>query len=183
MNRIHQAIVFATERHAGQLRKGTELPYIVHPMEVMTILSRITDHAPLLMAGILHDTVEDTDTTIEEIAALFGEETAQLVDAHTEKNHALGWKERRVASVAHLRTATRDVKLLIMADKLSNLRSIAHDYAIIGDRLWDRFCGNKSMQAWYYGLSVEALYSMENDPDAAWAYEELKSLYLKTFQS
>jgi (p)ppGpp synthase/HD superfamily hydrolase len=181
MNRIHQAIIYATEHHAGQLRKGTSLPYIVHPMEVMSILSRMNADEILLMAGILHDTVEDTNATIEEITALFGAETAALVDAHTEKQKSLPWWERKLAAIAHLRTAPRPVKLLIMADKLSNLRSMAHDYNNIGDRLWDRFCADKTMQAKYYGMSIEALADMSDDPDAAWAYKELKHLYLQVF--
>ena len=181
MQCIHQAIIYATEHHADQLRKGTNLPYIVHPMEVMTILSRMNADEALLMAGILHDTIEDTNATRAEIAALFGEETAALVDAHTEKQKSLPWWERKLAAIEHLRTAPRPVKLLIMADKLSNLRSMAHDYAIIGDQLWKRFCADGTMQAKYYGLSIEALKDMESDPDAAWAYQELKQLYQQVF--
>lgn len=181
MNKLNEAILYATEKHSGQLRKGTNLPYIVHPMEVLNILIRMNAHEALLMAGILHDTVEDTDATIDEIAALFGEETAALVEAHTEKNKELPWWERKLKSIEHLRTAPQDVKLLILADKLSNLRSMAHDYNNIGDRLWDRFCADKTMQAKYYGMSIEALADMSDDPDAAWAYKELKHLYLQVF--
>ena len=181
MNKLNEAILYATEKHSGQLRKGTNLPYIVHPMEVLNILIRMNAHEALLMAGILHDPVEDTDATIDEIAALFGEETAALVEAHTEKNKELPWWERKLKSIEHLRTAPQDVKLLILADKLSNLRSMAHDYNNIGDRLWDRFCADKTMQAKYYGMSIEALADMSDDPDAAWAYKELKHLYLQVF--
>ena len=181
MNKLNEAIIFATEKHSGQLRKGTDLPYIVHPMEVLNILTRMNAHEALLMAGVLHDTVEDTDATMEEITALFGEETAALVDAHTEKNKQLPWWERKLASVEHLRTAPRDVKLLILADKLSNMRSMAADYAHIGDKLWDRFCADKVMQSRYYSMSIDALEEMQRDSDAKWAYWELKHWYQQVF--
>ena len=180
-NIINDAIAYATYYHAGQLRKGTDLPYIVHPMEVMVILSRMNASTPLLMAGILHDTVEDTNATIEEIADRFGAETAALVDAHTEKHKNRSWWERRRTSVEHLRTAQRDVKLLIMADKLSNLRSMAHDYARIGDTLWERFHVGRDMQAKYYAMSIDALSDLAEDPDAKWAFDELNQLYKDVF--
>lgn len=183
MNSIHQAIVYATEHHAGQLRKGTSLPYIVHPMEVMTILSRMNADEALLMTGILHDTVEDTDATIEEVRALFGARVAALVDAHTEQDKELPWQARKQAAIDHLRTAPREVKLLIMADKLSNLRSMAHDHSRIGNKLWDRFCADKDLQAWYYSQSIDALSDMAADPDAAWAYKELAALYKEVFET
>ena len=181
MNKLNQAIIYATEKHSKQLRKGTNLPYIVHPMEVLNILARMNAHEALLMAGVLHDTVEDTDATIEEIAALFGEETAALVDAHTEKNKHLPWWERKLISIEHLRIAPRDVKLLILADKLSNMRSMAADFARIGDKLWERFHADKVMQSRYYSMSIDALEDMSADPDAKWAYWELNTLYKEVF--
>lgn len=181
MNKLNEAILYAAQQHSCQLRKGTNLPYIVHPMEVLNILSRMNAHEELLMAGVLHDVVEDTDATIEDIAARFGDTVAELVNAHTEQHKDLPWWERKLKSIEHLRTAPQDVKLLILADKLSNLRSMAHDYNNIGDRLWDRFCADKTMQAKYYGMSIEALADMSDDPDAAWAYKELKHLYLQVF--
>ena len=133
------------------------------------------------MAGVLHDVVEDTEATIEDIAARFGDTVAELVNAHTEQHKDLPWWERKLKSIEHLRTAPRDVKLLIMADKLSNLRSMAADHARIGDRLWDRFCGDKTMQARYYSMSVDALADMADDPDGGWAYRELKILQKRIF--
>ncbi len=181
MNKLNDAILYAAQMHSGQLRKGTNLPYIVHPMEVLNILIRMNAHEELLMAGVLHDVVEDTDATIEDIAERFGNTVAELVNAHTEQHKELPWWERKLAAVAHLRTAPRDVKLLIMADKLSNIRSMAADHARIGDKLWERFCADKTMQSRYYAMSVDALADMANDPDAKWAYWELKDLYIEVF--
>ena len=81
---LNRAIIFATERHAGQVRKGTDTPYIVHPLETMLILSNMQADLNVQSAGLLHDTVEDTDTTLEEIAALFGDDVASLVGHHSE---------------------------------------------------------------------------------------------------
>ena len=181
MNKLNEAILYAAQQHSGQLRKGTNLPYIVHPMEVLNILSRMNAHEELLMAGVLHDVVEDTEATIEDIAARFGDTVAELVNAHTEQHKDLPWWERKLASIDHLRTAPRDVKLLIMADKLSNIRSMAADHARIGDNLWERFCGDKTMQSRYYAMSIDALADMADDPDAKWAYTELNELYKEVF--
>ena len=181
MNKLHKAVLYAVQMHSQQLRKGTNLPYIVHPMEVLNILSRMNAHEELLMAGVLHDVVEDTEATIEDIAHRFGETVAELVLAHTEQNKELPWWERKLAAIAHLRSAPRDVKLLILADKLSNIRSMAADYARIGDKLWDRFCADKTMQSRYYSMSIDALGDMAEDPDAKWAYWELNGRYKDIF--
>ena len=183
MNKLNEAILYAAKQHSGQLRKGTDLPYIVHPMEVLNILIRMNAPEELLIAGVLHDVVEDTDAAIADIAERFGDTVAKLVNAHTEQNKDLPWWERKLASVEHLRTAPRDVKLLIMADKLSNIRSMAADHARIGDKLWERFCADKTMQSRYYSMSIDALADMANDPDAKWAYTELTYLYKGLFTS
>lgn len=81
---LEKAIHFATAKHAGQLRKGTTTPYIVHPLETMNILRSMNADTNLLIAGLLHDTVEDTDTTVEEIAEVFGTDVADLVGGHSE---------------------------------------------------------------------------------------------------
>lgn len=181
MSKLNEAILFAAQMHSGQFRKGTTRPYIVHPMEVLNILIRMNAHEALLMAGVLHDVAEDTDATIEDIAARFGAETAALVDAHTEKDKTLPWLQRKQASVDRLRTAPRDVKLLVLADKLSNLRAMAHDQGQLGDKLWERFCADKTMQSRYYSASIDALDELRTDPDAAWAYWELNTLYKEVF--
>ena len=90
--RLNEAIVFATERHAGQVRKGSGKPYIVHPLEVLTILTDMEAGADVLIAGVLHDTVEDTGTTIEEIRSRFGDAVADLV-AGCSEDKSKSWEE------------------------------------------------------------------------------------------
>ena len=135
---IHSAIIFATNAHKGQLRKGTDLPYIIHPMEVMQILCEMEADEVLKIAGVLHDTLEDTDTTEEEIEKLFGEKVLRLVKSNSE-NKTLSWQERKQHTIDELKTAPLDVQMLILADKLSNMKSLLADYTNQGEDLWKRF--------------------------------------------
>ena len=180
-NLISRAILFATERHIHQKRKGTDLPYIVHPLEVMNILIRMNAEEELVAAGILHDTLEDTATTYKELAEHFGTAVAELVAAHThpKKND---WWETRQHALEILKDAPRPVQMLVLADKLSNLRSMAADYKLVGEQLWERFNAPKHMQSRYYSASLDALVRRSHDPATAWAYQELEALCAQVFE-
>lgn len=177
---LEKAIRFATEKHAGQLRKGTMTPYIVHPLETMNILRSMNADTELLIAGLLHDTVEDTDTTAEEIAGLFGDGVAALVGGHSE-DKSRTWAERKTHAIEELAKADRRMKMLVMADKVSNLRSMAADLREVGDELWARFNAPREKQAWYYSGIEESLRSMMTDPDAGQVYWEMVGLYKDVF--
>jgi len=174
------AVSFAAELHREQFRKGTQIPYILHPLEVMGILRAMGADAALQAAGVLHDTVEDTPATHEQLADLFGEEVAGLVAGHTE-DKSRTWRERKEHTIEQLRTADRRLKMLVMADKLSNLRSIAADYRELGDKLWSRFNASMEAQSWYHSGVAEALREMQDDPKAAPFYRELTALYNDVF--
>lgn len=178
--RIDEAIIFAVKRHAGGLRKGTALPYILHPLEMLQILSNMNADTDLQIAGLLHDTIEDTDTTAQEIAALFGEDVAALVSHHSEDKEK-NWLARKTAALAALQSADERQKMLALADKLSNLRSIARDYAALGDALWQRFHAPKEKQAWYYNGILDALAELEQYEETAPAYQELLAHYKDVF--
>lgn len=178
--KLDKAICFAVEHHAGQLRKGTVVPYITHPLEVMSILMRMNGSIELQIAGLLHDTVEDTDVTIEEIRSTFGERVAALVSSHTEDKEKT-WKERKQHTIDSLATADRDTKLLILADKVSNLRSMLSDYAEVGEALWTRFNATKEVQSWYNSELQDALYDLQFDGDARLVYWEMVGLYKDLF--
>ena len=178
--RIDEAIIFAVKRHAGGLRKGTTLPYILHPLEVLQILSNMNADTDLQIAGLLHDTIEDTDTTAQEIAALFGEDVAALVSHHSEDKEK-SWLARKTAALAALQSANERQQMLALADKLSNLRSIARDYAALGDALWQRFHAPKEKQAWYYNGILDALAELEQYEETAPAYQELLAHYKDVF--
>lgn len=180
VEQLNQAIVFATERHAGQVRKGSDSPYIVHPLETMLILSNLHTDINVQIAGLLHDLVEDTDTTVEEIAALFGTDVAALVNHHTEDKNK-SWAERKTTAIAALKQADARTKMLVLADKLSNLRSIAKDYATLGDAVWERFSAPKEKQAWYYNGILDALSDLQQYTETAEAYKTLTDYYKDVF--
>lgn len=174
---IHKAIEFATLAHAGQLRKSTSIPYIVHPFEVAQILTAAGAEETVICAGLLHDTVEDTSVTIEEIADKFGFQVAALV-AHCSENKKFSWEQRKNHSIEMLNTkASFETQLLYCADKLSNLRSIASDYEKSGEDVWKVFNRGREHQKWYYGAIVQALSPLQ-DYDM---YEELADLYKVVF--
>ena len=153
--KIHEAIEFATLKHAKQKRKGTEIPYIVHPMEVMQILTENGCGEDLIVAGILHDTLEDTDTNPVEIKEKFGERVLELVQSESE-DKSKTWIERKNATINHLATAPDDEAVCCLADKLSNLRSIYYDRSRVGEKVWERFRESKENVKWYYVSIAEA---------------------------
>lgn len=178
--RLSKAITFATERHSGQVRKSTTIPYILHPLEVLQILYSMRADTNVMIAGVLHDTVEDTDTTLDEIREIFGDDVAELVASNSE-DKSKTWEERKQHTINELARADLRVKMLIMADKLSNIRSIALDYKNIGDELWERFNAPKEKQAWYYSNIQDSLYDMQLHSECANAYWEFVGLYKDVF--
>jgi (p)ppGpp synthase/HD superfamily hydrolase len=176
MKLIDKAVIFAAQKHAGQLRKGTEIPYIVHPIEVMKILIENKCSEKAIIAGILHDTIEDANVPPEEICDLFGLEILQIVQSESE-DKSKSWEERKQATIDHLKTASLDIKLVCCADKLANIRSMNNDFKIIGEKLWDRFNAPKDRIQWYYKSVSSALIELEKYP----MYHELNMVISEIF--
>ena len=159
---IDSALVFAARAHAGQTRKATDIPYIVHPVGVMLILLEIGETDPeLLAAALLHDTVEDTDITLTQIQDTFGGRVAKIVEGCSEPDRSDTWEARKQHTVAYLKTAPRAVQLITAADKLHNLRSLMTDYAELGEALWSRFKRGQAKTAWYYRALTASLKESE----------------------
>lgn len=184
-NVLDRAIVFATEAHEGQFRKGTQIPYILHPLEAAAIVGTMTTEPEVIAGAVLHDVVEDTDTTIDEIAELFGDRVAYLVDSESEnKRENLSaestWKVRKQETLDHLKTAPIDVKMITLGDKLSNIRAINRDYNALGEALWQRFNQkDKNEHYWYYKSIADCLSELKDHQ----AYKEYCEVVEKTFQS
>ncbi|MBP5571028.1 MAG: bifunctional (p)ppGpp synthetase/guanosine-3',5'-bis(diphosphate) 3'-pyrophosphohydrolase [Prevotella sp.] len=177
---LDRAIMFAVKAHAGTERRGKGFPYIVHPMEAVEIVATITPDQELLAAAALHDTVEDTDVTIEQIREEFGGRVARLVQNEScPLPKGAPWRDRKQAQLDQLANASRDSKIVAMGDKLSNLRTISADYRQIGDALWQRFKApnGKEDVAWYYHQLAEAL----SDLAGTAPYEEYLHLLDITF--
>lgn len=156
-DRIHKAIIYAGKRHSGQFRKGTLIPYLVHPMEVMGILMENNCPENVIIAGILHDVIEDTcndDDAVRgevrrEIKMLFGEEVLNIVNGESEDKNK-SWKERKQATIDTLKNESKEIQLVCCADKLSNMMSIFSDKEEIGEKIFERFNGTKKDLEWYY---------------------------------
>ena len=178
-----EALAFAENAHRGQLRKGTDIPYITHPIEVAGILATMTDDEDVLIAGLFHDIVEDTGCTLDDIRQKAGERVAFLVSSLTENKRkgidpALTWEVRKREMLERTRTAPLEVRMIAVADKLSNLRSIAREYREIGDRIWMRFhVHEKEKHAWYYNRMLEVTSALSDTG----AWQECSRLYCEVF--
>jgi (p)ppGpp synthase/HD superfamily hydrolase len=162
---LFDALAFAVDAHGrvAHARKGTRFPYMIHPIRVGWILERHGYDDELVAAGLLHDTLEDTDVTREQIAERFGDRVADLVEAVSEADRTAGWNERKGATIAKVAEAEADVLPLLAADKLENVRSIRDTLAERGeDKTWSLFKAGRSEQAWYYRSLADAF--LARDP-------------------
>lgn len=186
MTTVERAIQYAVFAHAGTKRKGKERPYILHPIEVMTIVSTLTDNQNVIAAAVLHDVVEDTALGAEDIEREFGPRVKDLVLAESEDKMTnlpaeSSWKERKQTTIDHLKGLSKDAKRICLGDKLSNLREIARDYKKLGDALWTRFNqSDKQQHAWYYGSICDVL---EDAFGAIPAIQEYRQLLAEVFES
>ncbi|MBS6397240.1 MAG: bifunctional (p)ppGpp synthetase/guanosine-3',5'-bis(diphosphate) 3'-pyrophosphohydrolase [Clostridiales bacterium] len=182
---FERAVVFAAAAHCGATRKGSRIPYLSHPVEAAAIVAELTDDQELVAAAVLHDVIEDTDVTIDEIREAFGERIACYVSGESEdKRRELPpestWVLRKQETIRFLtEQADRNAKMLALADKLSNLRSISRDVEVLGDRLWDRFHQkDKAMHGWMYRQIAEALKELSGYP----AWKEYDRLIREVFE-
>ena len=152
--RFEQALLFATRKHAGQLRKGTPAPYISHLMGVAGLVLEAGGDEDLAIAALLHDVVEDCGgkPMLQEVRRRFGKRVAHVVDGCTDSYVVPKepWRERKEKYLKHLRASDADVHLVSAADKVHNLRHILTDYREAGDKIWERFNGKREGTLWYY---------------------------------
>ena len=180
---LDRAIIFAVKAHAGTERRGKGYPYIVHPMEAVEIVATMTKDQELLAAAILHDTVEDTNVTIDQIRDEFGDRVASLVASESDVmpegvSEEDSWHARKQAAIDRLSNASHDAKIVALGDKLSNMRAIARDYAEQGDKLWNIFHTNDPKEhEWHYRGLAEALKELED----TFAYQEFVKLINQVF--
>ncbi|WP_033828919.1 HD domain-containing protein [Bacillus andreraoultii] len=157
MSIVEKAIEIAAKAHDHQYRKTSKLPYIIHPFSVGILLLQHGYSDIIVAAGILHDTVEDTELTLDEIKLAFGETIAHIVRGASEENKQLSWEERKQATLDHLPNESYEVCLVVCADKLHNIRSIRRELEIEGEKVWNRFNRGRDKQAWYYRGIVRCL--------------------------
>lgn len=176
---LDKAIIFAVKAHANTERRGKGFPYIVHPMEAVEIVSTITSDQELLAAAALHDTVEDTDVTVEQIRAEFGDRIARIVDSESDRFEAGvseedSWRSRKRFAIDRLASISTESKIVALGDKLSNMRAISRDYQVKGDALWSIFHapGGKPDHEWHYRGLADSLKELSD----TFAYKEFVAL-------
>jgi (p)ppGpp synthase/HD superfamily hydrolase len=180
MDIVEKALQLASKLHEGQYRKNTDIPYITHPVAVGMLLVKNGYSEEIVAAGILHDTVEDTPITLEEIKKEFGENIAEIVEGSSEPNKSLSWKERKEHTIDFLKTASEDIRAVVCADKLHNIRSIIRDYEQVGEEVWGRFNAGKEQQKWYYKNIVESLGSQSTFDLLTELRNEVNKLFRET---
>lgn len=173
MDKVTRAIEFAARAHDGMIRKKNSTPYILHPLEASVIVGSMTSDEDIISAALLHDVVEDTPVTIEEIEENFGSRVKELVASETEDKRAdlppeNTWKIRKEESLEELATCGDNAVLMLwLGDKLSNMRSFYRIHKAEGDSMWQAFNQKDPMQQkWYYTRIAELTSPLKEFP--AW---------------
>lgn len=181
---ISKAMMFAIAAHSGQFRKDNRTPAIIHAMEAAVIVASMTSDPEVMAAAILHDTIEDTDVTAEQIEKMFGDRVSALVATETEDKHreisaADSWMLRKQESIDELSHITDiNAKILWLGDKLSNMRSFYRMYVKQGSAMWDRFHQkDPAKHEWYYRAILRELAVLSDEE----AYKEYSWLVDQIF--
>ena len=166
-----QATRLAAQAHDGACRKGGKMPYLLHVMETAEIVGTMTEDEDVLAAAVLHDVLEDTSVTEEELRETVGGHVTELVLAVSENKRReqpaeATWRLRKQESVEKLLKEPRlEVKMIALGDKLSNIRALQRDYGILGEQVWERFNNkSKAEQGWYYQAVTDALQDLSVYP-------------------
>lgn len=157
MDKILEAITVSSLAHKHQKRKGNRTPYIAHPLAVGLILSQLGQREEVIIAGILHDTLEDTEMTKEELTSRFGNEVVRLVESVTEDKSLESWEKRKAHYLESKAAAGAETKLISLADKYHNLSSIKEDLQIQGEDVWNIFTRGKKSQENFYKTFSEKI--------------------------
>lgn len=173
-SRFEQALVYAHQLHAQQVRKGSGVPYISHLLSVAALVLEDGGDEDQAIAALLHDAIEDQggDATRQEIRRLFGENVTKIVEGCTESDTIPKppWRERKLAMMERLRDAPPQVRRVALADKLHNARSILADWYRHGDAIWQRFKGGKEGTLWYF----RSIIAVQKEADCSFLAQELE---------
>jgi len=157
--RFRRAFLFAADKHSGQTRKASSVPYIAHLLGVASLVLEFGGDEDMAIAALLHDVVEDCGGVpmLKEVGRRFGPRVAKIVDGCTDSytDPKPAWRERKETYLRHLKKADGETRLVSAADKLNNVRSILSDYREVGESIWARFNGGREGTLWYYRSLVE----------------------------
>jgi len=181
---LDKAIIFATNAHQGVERRGKGFPYIIHPLDALVVASTMTNDQEILAATVLHDVVEDTKYTIEDIRREFGDRVADIVNGETSlmlegEDENTSWRRRKQATIDKLKNASFETKIVALSDKYVNMRDIKNDYLRLGNEFWNTFHSKDPKDhKWYYTSLVEALSDLKEYK----AYHKFKYYVDSTFK-
>ena len=163
VNRFDMALLYAAGKHRGHYRKGTTIPYVSHLLQVSGLVLENGGDEDEAIAGLLHDVIEDQDVTPAEIEEKFGPRVKDIVVACSDSvgTEKAPWKQRKLAYVAHIASASKSARLVSSCDKLHNARAILADYRAIGESLWTRFSADRDQILWYYRALADAFRNAE----------------------
>jgi (p)ppGpp synthase/HD superfamily hydrolase len=178
---IECAIEYAALAHEKQHRKGTLIPYISHPFAVAMILAREGYSTELIIAGLLHDTLEDTQVTGNDLEMKFGKRIAFLVKAVSEPDKSLPWEVRKQHTVEFLNNAEPDILRLACADKLHNINRMLHSYRKCGEKVFSRFRKGEQEQKWYFRSLVEVFFNNSNSVSHETIFAEFRRVVFELF--
>ena len=157
--RFRRGFLFAADKHSGQTRKASTIPYIAHLMGVTSLVLEFGGDEDMAIAALLHDVVEDCGglPILKEVQRRFGPRVAKIVDGCTDSftHPKPPWRERKETYLRHLKKADAETRLVSAADKLNNVRSILSDYREFGESIWARFNGGRDGTLWYYRSLLE----------------------------
>jgi GTP pyrophosphokinase len=183
--RFHDALGYAMELHATQVRKGTTIPYLAHLLAVASLVIEHGSTEDEAIAALLHDAIEDQGgaPTREAIRRRFGDTVVTIVDGCTDAEVVPKppWQQRKEAYIAHLQHAPPAVHLVSIADKLHNARAILTDYRTLGDTLWARFNGGREGTLWYYQALLQVFREVGTAPAALIGELDLVIRQLESF--
>lgn len=166
--RFQDALAFAAQLHAGQTRKGTDIPYVAHLLGVTSLVLQHGGDEDHAIAALLHDAAEDQGgrETLEDIRLRFGDRVARIVEGCTDSwtTPKPPWRQRKEAYVAHVYGAPGEELLVSASDKLHNVRAILGDYRTLGEAVWERFSGGKEGTMWYYRALADAFRAVYPSP-------------------
>jgi (p)ppGpp synthase/HD superfamily hydrolase len=152
--RLQRAFQYAAEKHAGQTRKQTAVPYLSHLMAVASLVLEAGGDEDMAIAALLHDVVEDCGgmPRLREVRKQFGPRVAKIVEGCTDSfaEPKAEWMERKTNYLREVKHADGETRLVSAADKLHNVRTILADYRRDGESVWKRFSGKKEGTLWYY---------------------------------
>lgn len=177
---LDKALTFATKAHEGQFRKTKDIPMITHPIRVAEILKEAGFSEEVIAAGYLHDTVEDTDITLEDIENEFSSDVARIVAGNTEDKNK-SWEERKQQTIDWIKDAPLEIRALIIADKWDNLQSMVEDYSDFGETLWDSFKRGKEKQKWYFSNVAQNSLIGLNDEEIPSFFNSYRQLVMAFF--